>query len=229
MMRISTALGALVILGACSSSGGVNPVFRAVWDKVRPGQAAPETSETTTAAAAPALTRARIDELNIAMIRVKVGAAANGSILTARTLNGGYATYSSTNQQTVTLFGALVTAHRGIGFDLLSVAHAPNDPLAVRTPLDDWPSAVRRDYRLLGNGPDGTVLSVNCAFRVGPPFPITQVEVTYETRIVQESCTGDATFQNLHMVDEDGNVWRTAQWVGPQMDQFEIEVLEPID
>ncbi|MEX0970288.1 MAG: YjbF family lipoprotein [Paracoccaceae bacterium] len=227
MTRLFTAFGALVILGACSSAGGVNPVFRAVWDRVSPGQAEPETAQTATAA--PALTRARIDELNIAMIRVKVGAAASGSILTARTLNGGYATYSSSNQQTITLFNALVTAHRGIGFDLLAVAHAPNDPLAVRTPLDDWPSAVRRDYRLSGTGPDGTVLSVNCAFRIGPPFPITQVEITYETRIVQESCTGDATFQNLHMVEKDGHVWRTAQWVGPQMDQFEIEILEPLD
>jgi len=163
------------------------------------------------------------------MIRVKVGESASGSILTARTLNGGYATYSSSSQQTVTLFGALITSHRGIAYDLLSVAHAANDPIAVKTPLEDWPSSVARSYRLVGNGPEGTLLNVTCALRVGPPYPITQVEVTYETRIVQESCTGDAVFMNLHMVDEDGQIWRSAQWTGPEMNQIEIEILEPLD
>ena len=227
MIRAKFAIGALMLLGACSSAGGVNPVIGAVWDRVRGGNRAAEAAVPATPA--PALTRARIDELDIAMIRVKVGDAQSGSILTARTLNGGYVTYASSNQQTITLFGALVTAHRGIAYDLLSVAHASNDPIAIRTPLEDWPSAVDRTYRLAGNGPEGEVLKVSCALRVGPPYPITQVEVTYETRIVQESCTGDATFMNLHMVAEDGQIWRTAQWTGPLMNQMEIEILEPLD
>lgn len=227
MMRKPFAISALLLLGACSSAGGVNPVIGAVWDRVRGGNRQAEAPAPATAA--PALTRARIDELDIAMIRVKVGDAQTGSILTARTLNGGYATYSSSSQQTVTLHGALITAHRGIAYDLLSVAHAANDPIAVQTPLEDWPETIERSYRLTGDGPDGRVLRVNCSLRVGPPYPITQVEVTYETRIVQETCTGDASFMNLHMVDEDGQVWRTAQWTGPLMNQIEIEILEPLD
>lgn len=227
MTRTKLVLGAAILaLSGCSSAGGVNPVISAVWNRVRPG---PDAAAPAPATTAPALTRARIEELDIAMIRVRVGGATGGNLLTARTLNDGYATYSGSTQQTVTLYTSLITATRGIGFDLLSVLHAANDPIAVKTPLADWPESVPRDYRFAADGPSGRNVHVTCRFQPGPSYPLEIVEVTYDTKVVQEFCTGEAEFMNLHFVDSDGQLWRSAQWVGVEMGQFEIDILEPLE
>jgi hypothetical protein len=46
---------------------------------------------------------------------------------------------------------------------------------------------------------------------------------------VSETCTGPAgSFENLHFADlETGFVWRSLQWVGPQMDLVDLQILEP--
>ncbi len=164
----------------------------------------------------------------LAIIRARVGDDTRGVLLYARAVNDNFVTYASQLQQTMTLNGSLITASRAIGYDMLSVRSDENDPMTVLTPPENWPNRVTRDYRFTGDTPGGKLISVRCRFTKGPEFELPLLDKTFETRIMQTRCSGDGvSFTNIHFVQADGQVLRSAQWLGPDQGMVEIDILEP--
>ncbi len=230
MKTASGALALLMGLSACTSAGGTNPVVSALWSKVKPGarQAALEAEAEAAARPPIVVTFEKIKATGIAIIRARVGGDTKGVMLYARSVNDNYVTYASQLQQTMTLKGSLITASRAIGYDMLSVRSDANDPVAVPTPPEDWPERVTRDYRFTGDTPGGKLISVRCRFTKGPPFELPLLDKVFETTIMQGQCSGDGqSFGSIHFVQEDGQILRSAQWLGPDQGMIEIDILEP--
>jgi hypothetical protein len=176
---------------------------------------------------APSLTRVQIEAAGAPMIRIRLENENAVSLMTAQARNGPYTTYLSKFVQSLTLQGTLVTASRGMGYDLLSVDARASDPLVTPRPLAEWPARVQRVYRFPGNGPRGVPMLVTCVYRPGEALSIDIVEVTYAGRQVEEICESDTvSFVNdLFVEDETGFVRRSFQWLGPQQGRVDVEVL----
>jgi len=227
------AFGALALataLSACSSGGNSNPVVSAIWQKVKPGaRQAAAAAEAEAAARTPiVVTFEKIKDTGLAIIRARVGEDTRGVMLYGRAVNDTYVTYASQLQQTMTLNGSLITASRAIGHDMLSMRTDHGDPVTVPTPPSEWRSSVTRDYRFTGDTPGGRLISVTCQFTKGPAFELALLDKTFETTIMQSQCAGDGVrFTNVHLVQEDGQILRSAQWLGPDQGMVEIDILEP--
>ncbi len=227
------ALGALALVmgvSACTSGGGSNPVVSAIWQKVKPGAKRAAAEAEAIAAARPPIvvTFQKIKDTGLAIIRARVGDDTKGVMLYARSVNDNYVTFASQLQQTMTLNGSLITASRAIGYDLLSLRSDAGDPVTQPTPPESWPARVTRDYRFTGDTPGGQVISVSCRFIKGPGFTLELLDKTFETTIIQGQCSGDGVqFTNTHLVESDGNILRSAQWLGPDQGMVEIDILEP--
>jgi len=176
------------------------------------------------------LTRAQVDADNVALIRARLLKDPAPTLLRAATANGGYVTFASQFNQTLTLRGSLITASRGLGEDLLSVQTTANDPLIRPTPLANWPERVTRIYHLPGVGPEGREVRVTCRFEIDEALSIEIVEVTHVGTRVSEYCSGSGVvFENMHFVaNGDGFVWRSRQWLGPFQGLVDLEVIEPL-
>jgi len=223
MMRLSLLFCLVLSLGACSS-GGTSPVFSAI-----KGVILPTAGDEKPAKAPATITRARIEESGLAIIRGRLEGENITNILSATSLNGTYVTYVSAFKQTVTMNGSLVTATRGLGGDLLAVRNDPHDPVAIITPPEDWPARLTRDYRFPADGPAGDIITVDCVLTRGGEKQITIVELTYSVTAFSEACRGDGVqFTNIYLADsKSGQIWQTRQWVGKTLGYLNIEVLEP--
>lgn len=157
-----------------------------------------------------------------------MGEDTKGVMLYARAVNDDFVTYASQLQQTMTLQGSLITASRAIGYDMLSVRTDEGDPVTVPTPPDEWRRSVTRDYRFTGDTPGGRLISVTCRFVKGPDFELELLDKTFDTTIMQSQCAGDGVrFTNFHMVQPNGQILTSAQWLGPDQGMIEIDILEP--
>ncbi len=230
MTRALGALALVTALSACSSAGNTNPVFSAIWQKVKPGARQEAAAAEAEAAARPPIvvTFEKIKDTGLAIIRARVGEDTKGVMLYGRAVNGPYVTFASQLQQTMTLQGSLITASRAIGYDMLSVRTDAGDPVTVPTPPDDWRESVTRDYRFTGDTPGGRLISVTCRFSKGPPYELALLDKTFATTIMLSRCAGDGqSFTNVHLVRDDGQILRSAQWLGPDQGMIEIDILEP--
>lgn len=226
MIRPTLAVCALAVLGACSS-GGTSPVISIIKDTVLPPKSDEEAVERT---GNTTLTRETIESYGIALIRARIDGEDVSNLLSGTSLNDRYVTFVSAFRQTITMLGSLVTSTRGLGGDLLSVAHGTNDPVASLIPVADWPSAVSRDYRFPDVGPEGRVVSVQCSISFGPEATLNIVEVDYAVTMISEVCEGSGeAFTNTYWVETTtGQIWQSSQWVGPKVGYLNVEVLEPI-
>ncbi len=223
-------LALLATLGACSSGGGGDPVLSALWQTIKPGARAAAAAAEAEAAARPRIvvTFDKIKATGLAIIRARVGEDTHGVMLYARAVNDNFVTFASQLQQTLTLQGSLITASRAIGYDMLAVRTDAGDPVTTPTPPDDWRGAVSRDYHFAGDSPEGRVISVVCTFTKGPAYKLDLLDKTFDTTIMKSDCVGDeARFTNTHLVQDDGNILRSAQWLGPDQGTIEIDILEP--
>ncbi len=227
------ALAALVLttaLSACSSGGNTSPVLSAIWDKVKPGARRDAEAAAAEAAARPRIvvTFDKIKATGLAIIRARVGEDTRGVMLYGRAVNDDFVTYASQLQQTMTLQGSLITGTRAIGHDMLSLRTDAGDPVTVLTPPEDWPRSLTRDYRFTGDTPGGRLISVRCRLTKGPEHELELLDKTFATTIMEVRCAGDGVrFTNYHMVQADGQVLTSAQWLGPDQGMVEIDILEP--
>jgi len=221
MKRALGALAALAMAGACSSQGP-NPVFVVVKEAVFSDEDSAATGQRQP------LTRERIEQSGLALIAAQLEKDDKPSYLTAFAVNNGYVTFANSARQSINLFGGLVTATRGIGEDLLAVDHSGNDPVASALPPEAWPAGVARLYRFGGQGPSGTELRVSCTYKRLGDRDLEIVERVFEITDFEELCRGDVTFTNRYAVDrETGVIWQSRQWIGKDLGQVAIDVLEP--
>jgi len=227
------ALGVLAIataLSACSSGGNSNPVLSAIWQKVKPGARREAQAAAAEAAARPPIvvTFDKIKATGLAIIRARVGQEGDGVMLYGRAVNDEYVTYASQLMQTMTLQGSLITASRAISYDMLALRTDEGDPVTVLTPPDEWQGTLTRDYHFTGDTPEGRVISVTCRFEKGPENELELLDKTFDTTIMEVHCAGGGVrFTNYHMVQADGQILTSAQWLGPDQGMVEIDILEP--
>lgn len=218
-------LGGLALALAGCSSGGDNSftLVKAAWNEIFPGD------KDKPAKPGPTLTRAAVEKSGAAMIRTRLVEENVRPVLSAAAQHGPYVTYVSRLGQSLTLRGSLITGTRGLGYDLLSVATGPNDPVTRAIPLQNWPAQVTRTYRFPGRGPGGVARTVTCTYQPGEPREIEIVEVVHSGIQVAEHCAGDGvSFTNYHLADRHtGFVWRSIQWLGPDQGAIDLEVIEP--
>lgn len=226
---LSLLLGALFIAG-CSSTPDRPSFGKSMLDRFNPLKAK-EAAAPAKAGPPKKITRAQIEEFNVAMVRANLQGESVAPLMIARSVNKGYASYLSRSGQSITLRGALVTSTRGLGTDLLSVEHAPDDPLSKPTRASNWPSTTSRAYFVPGPGLTGTRIAVDCTVKRIKDHDIKIAETPFKTTQMTEICKTDTgvSFVNHHFVDRStGQIWVTQQWVGPDMAPLGLEVLEPI-
>jgi hypothetical protein len=222
-MRRTAPLLALLALAGCGS-GGADPIVRAALDEFGWGR-----RDEAPATPPRALTRADIEAADVAAIWARLESDPSPTLMYATAQNGRYITYMSPLRQSITLTGSQITGTRGLGTDLLSAWSSGPDPLARPIPPGSWPAVVERTYELPGEGPLGEVRSYRCTFEPGAVSEMTILQVRHRGVEISETCTGpEGTFENLHFADAaTGFVWRSLQWVGPQMDLVDLQVIEP--
>lgn len=227
--RLAVPVLLCLAFGGCGSdAGGAGPILKSAVSELTGGKDdAPQAGPPP--GSAPRLTRAQVEATGVPMIRIRLENENAVSLMTAQARNGPYTTYLSKFTQSLTLRGTLVTASRGMGYDLLAVDARISDPLVTPRPLADWPSQVQRIYRFPGIGPAGESLQVTCVFRAGEAMSIDIVEVSHAGRQVEEVCQGNGvSFVNdLFVEDETGFVWRSFQWLGPKQGRIDVEILSP--
>lgn len=224
------ALALTTALSACSSGGNSSPVLSAIWQKVKPGARRDAEAAAAEAAARPRIvvTFDKIKETGLAIIRARVGEDTRGVMLYGRAVNDEFVTFASQLQQTMTLQGSLITGTRAIGYDMLSLRTDAGDPVTVLTPPEEWLRSLNRDYRFTGDTPGGRLISVRCRFTKGPEHELELLDKTFATTIMTVRCAGDGVrFTNYHMVQADGQILTSAQWLGPDQGMVEIDILEP--
>ncbi len=218
---------ALCLAAAACSSEGRAPLADVLVERIGaliPGSPPPPSTD----GRAEALTRAAVEAAGATLIRAGLAAETGRFVMSGVSENAGFVTYASRLSQSVTLQGGLVTASRGIGFDLLAVEFAANDPVARPRAPDDWPQRVARTYVFPAPDPRGKRVTVTCRFIASGTATLEIVERVHHTRRILERCAGDATFDNLHFADaETGFVWQTQQWLGPRQGAIVVEVIEP--
>ncbi len=224
MIRMLAPLLALLALAACGTEQ--SPAARLL------GQALDDADGAGAAASAGAprdLTRAQVDALGVALIRIRLLGEEARPVMSGAAVNGGFVEYVSRFQQMVVLKGSLVTATRGLGWDLISLAPGADDPVADPRPPAAWPAGVRRTYRFAGPGPGGRTVTVDCRYVPGDVRTIGIVEVTHRVRRIEEVCAGDGVaFSNVHLADTaTGRVWSSVQWTGPDQGRMALTVVEP--
>lgn len=224
MIRVLLTLSALSFLAACSS-GGTSPVVSVIKGVILP----PKAEDAPVASAGSVLTREKIEQFGLALIRGRIEDEEISNLLTGTAVNGQYVTYVSSFRQNITMLGSLVTGTRGMGGDLLAVRADQNDPVAYLTPTPDWPTSLTRDYRFPGIGPAGQTVSVTCNLTREADTTVTIVEATYNVAPFTEHCKGDdVEFTNTYLAQPDtGQIWQTLQWIGDKVGYVNIEVLEP--
>ncbi len=224
-MRTIISLLALLTLAACGS-GGVNPIVKDSFSRIPLFKGEEEEAKSPPRR----ITRAMIDQAGVAAIRAGVIDEDLRSTLFATSANDGYNTFANRIQQSITLRGALVTGTRGLGFDLLSVRASANDPLVRPTRPANWPASVERIYEFPAQGPQGKMVRMTCRFEPGKVQTMVILERSHTGLLITEYCTDErgVTVENLHLVDQsNGAIWRSLQWVSPDLANLDVQVIEP--
>lgn len=174
------------------------------------------------------VTRADLNAVPYAMIALRIEDSPPAFVVPVAD-NGGYLVYQDTARRAVVMHGGLITATHGLGHDLDALAHEREDPVAVPTPLPEWPGSILRSYRFAVQGTDGYQIAVGCTFERGVRETIEIVELTFEVVRIVETCSNPRrTFTNTYWVDPDsGFIWRSQQWVGPNLEPMMIDIIRP--
>ncbi|MFS4438329.1 YjbF family lipoprotein [Paracoccaceae bacterium GXU_MW_L88] len=175
------------------------------------------------------LTRAQITEADVAAVRIGFGSPT--TVLFAQAAHENYVTYSAPSLQQVTMQGSRVTGTRNLGYDLIWADSTAGDPLDTARPLSSWPDRIGRQYSISGAGVDGDIYDFVCSFQqTGQAGQIEIIERIHNVVEIKETCLGERlSFENTHWADPaTGFVWKSRQWVGPQMAPLEVEIVEPL-
>ncbi|MEM7058343.1 MAG: YjbF family lipoprotein [Pseudomonadota bacterium] len=219
----AAGLACLMVLSACNNrnEGLIARSFPLVINEVFGGDPPPTKKST--------ITRARLNQVPFATISIaKADDEERTSFIVAVANNNGYLTYQEPAGRSVVLFGNLLTSTNGLGLDLAAVKHQKDDPAAVKTPVVDWPGVVVRNYQLsLGSRPNYEI-TVTCTMQILARERIEVVELNFDVTRVQETCRNTRReFSNTYWVADDGQIWKSIQWAGPELGQLVIQTIRP--
>lgn len=219
MKRFLAMIG-LVTLGACAQATSDDP-FSAAVQHLRGGlfnggQAAPEPFTATRAS----LTAAGITQ-PVLVVRMRDAGIAAG-LLEYRTTRG-VTIWRSLDGNTISTDAGLLRNTRGFGPDLHSL-----ETEALRHALQQGNATeYSRVFRALDGEGHLEALRLYCTL---DPEAAERVDVlgrAYDTRRFRESCTVDGSaspvFVNTYWQGRGGEIWRSRQWVGPELGYAELE------
>ena len=216
-LALAIALGSLA--AACTSQG--QSTFQRIAEVVRTGIAPPEREP------APEVTRAQLNEIPFATIRVSFGQ--GGAYLVPLADNEGYLDYRDAAGRSVRMHDGLVVATEGAGIDLKAVRFGQGDPVANRTPLADWPDSIFREYQYKWLHGEQYGITLACKYQRLASETIEIVEIDFDVVRVVEVCTNQARqVVNTYWVEaETGFIWRSEQWLGPRTGTVEVDIIRP--
>ena len=209
-------------------SGGVNPIVKDSFQRLNPFEGKDEAAAPATRRRA--LTREAVEKAGVAMIRASLLTEESKFLFYGASANKGYVTFSTQSRQQITLRGSRVTGTRGLGDDLLASQTEGPDPVVTPTPPQNWPSRITRVYTFPGGDtPEGQKLVFDCVIERVGPAALEIVGRRHEGVQFSETCRSeDMDFENLYLADGNtGFVWRSIQWIGPELGNVDLEIIEP--
>lgn len=217
--RLALALVLSAAVGACSSGG---PGTAQRLGEAVLGAIAPAERE-----APPERTRAELNEIPYATIRVSFGGAAAYLVPIAN--NGGYLDYRDAAGRSIRMHDGAVVATEGVGVDLEAVRFAEDDPVANQTPLARWPDRLFREYQYQWRHGPQYGITLACEYQRLARETIEIVELTFDVVRVVETCTNqERQVVNTYWVEADtGFIWRSEQWLGPQVGHATVDIIRP--
>src|SRR5690625_4824464 len=225
MMRAAILLLSLAaMLAACSS--GSDTVYERLAPTMRQellGSLFPEPAEPS---GPNELSRAELNKIPSAVISLKLGDNPRAFVAPV-TDNGGYLVYQDTARRGIVMHGGLITATHGFGYDLDAVLHRQDDPIAVPTPLSNWPASLTRNYSFMLRGQIPYEIAVTCALERGDRESVEIAELHFDVVQVVETCANPKRrFTNTYWVDPAaGFIWKSVQWIGPRIPSMTIEIV----
>ena len=219
------ALAATVLalgLGGCSKGG--NPVRDQTFGLLR---AAISGDDEANVARTREPTRAELDRIKSALIGFSYGDF--GPVYMVPLADtGGYLHYQDVGGRGIVMHGGAISRTLGLGDNLMAVRFAPNDPIAHRTPVADWPREVVRSYQFRRRDLDEYAITVTCVLQAEERVMYEIVELQFPVTRVKERCRNAAReFENTYWVDESGFIWASEQWMGPYLKTGTVEVVRP--
>lgn len=176
------------------------------------------------------ISRALVEESGLAVITATRADQPQKAIpLIALSFNNNVANFGEEGRVFIGLRGGLAVEQYFMGNDLLGVDVNAADPVQFPRPISAWPAQISRIYHLPGEGLGGEKIKVNCQYENLGAATIEIVEMTHQTHVMAERCSGDRQFENRYMVDPMGAIWRSEQWAGENPAPMLIDVVEPLE
>jgi hypothetical protein len=122
--------------------------------------------------------------------------------------NRGYQTFVTPTRQTITLNRGVISATRGLGFDLMS---SDAERTVVNT-RKRQPGVSERRFRFLTADNQTVTLPANCYLE---PADTQVIDGVTTLRMVEDCATPTRSFINTYWVTGDGYIWQSRQWIGP--------------
>jgi hypothetical protein len=180
------------------------------------------------AAPTPELTREQLNQIPSATIALIFGDGPR-TFLVPLADNGGYLNYFDSGGHGLVMLRGAVTGTQGLGQDLDAVRHQADDPIAHPTPVADWPGQVYRDYQYSERSGAEYSITLSCMFERLVSETIEIVEIDFDVVRISEICTNARRqITNTYWVEADtGFIWKSQQWLGPNLTQATIEIIRP--
>ena len=209
--------------GACTSGG------ESAFERMRPQvEALVLGSEAEAPPAPPKITRAQLNEIPFATISVQTGELPKAFVVAVAD-NNGLVLYKGQGRRAIVFDGALLVATKGLSYDLSAVKHQLDDPVVSPRPIGQWPAHVTRAYQFSLQSREDYEITLRCTAQTPVPERIEIVELSFNVVRVDEICAnGTRRFTNTYWVDpENGFIWKSRQWVGPNHQPYVIETVRP--
>lgn len=172
-------------------------------------------------AAAPAPTRAMVDQVQVPLIWASLESRGVSGALVPIGQNGADTTWATADQIAVIMRGGVVRGTRGLGEDLMSAA-IPGESL-----LRQGGSVTRREYFHL-DGDDQTVRrKFSCEIHEQDAASLVIAEKRYQTRHFEERCSGESgEFTNDYWFLADGRMIQSRQWISQSVGFMKLQRLK---
>jgi hypothetical protein len=198
------ALAGLALLAGCSSE----KTQIDGWTQAR-AVLATLTAKRSTAPIDPGLTRAQVDGSQLPLILLTVENRNATAALARVNTNAGTETFITADGITVTTRDGVLISSRGLGNDLMSAA------VPSRAQISAGSGSHRRVHDHLDGGDVTVRHAFDCTLAGAGSETVTVVGLSWPTRVVSESCTGDSgSFENRYWIDSRGIIRQSRQWVG---------------
>ena len=117
----------------------------------------------------------------------------------------------------------LVTGTRGLGSDIVSSSYAQ-----TLSAIASGEGTAQRRLNVTNDLDQSIQVSMSCQIRTVGTETLEIVELTFATRHLRETCTyTGGTIENDYWVDsrDSRKIWKSRQWLGPEMGWIKLRLL----